>query len=352
MDCLQAQQVISDALDKVPVDDVSVEKAKLHCTGCPECNSFVRAIASTMRAAMPEPDPELPDRVMAAIRADMEAQAIQRAATAARSSASDREGAADQPETRTDNVVRLGDSARRRTLIAWGSAAAVVLIAAGMFANQGVRQILTPTDATLMDSRTGIPAQQESAVMAPSTQNNGVAGTQESGVPSVAPAAAPDNYIEVDGTAYKQAGAVPDVDRAALNAVGSTTSSLASGGAATQHKVLAGTQDPSRVYIALPDGTLTAFDRVTREYRGALYALKTGSIESFGIWPTYPSGVGKPTSDDGKPVFRELGPDTTGATLFEPLAGGATIGIAVGPGSPSSDPAQGNPDWTWWAPVR
>lgn len=352
MDCLEAQRIISEALDKVPLDDVSVESAKLHCTGCPECNAFVRTIAATMRAGLPAPSDDLPDRVMQAVRTDIEAQAIARAAATARAPLP-----AETPAQTTVSLdaarerrgrPNLSDPAVRRSLVAWGSAAAVVLIAAGVFANQGVRQILSPVTTAEMDTRmAGAPADQQ-ALMAPQQQD----GAAESAPTSTAPAATAGDYLSVNGVAYQRAGAVPDVDATTLQVVGTTNSSLDTKAGIVRLDILGG-QDPSRVYLARPDGTMLAFDRVTRDYQGRQYVLQTGPIESFGAWPTLPAGVGKPSSADGSPVFRELGPDpTTGAVLFEPVAGGPALGIAVGPNSPASDPARGNPDWTWWTPIR
>ena len=56
MDCLEAQSVVSQALDKAPVDDAVLETAKRHCTGCADCTAFVRAVAATLRTSLPQPD--------------------------------------------------------------------------------------------------------------------------------------------------------------------------------------------------------------------------------------------------------------------------------------------------------
>lgn len=356
MDCLDAQRVISEALDKVPLNDVDVEKAKLHCTGCPECNAFVRTIASTMRVGLPEPSPDLPDRIMTAVRADAEARAIAeataRARTPERTAAAQATPAAVSPATATapgGTVSRL-DRATRRSLAAWASAAAVVLVAAGMFANAGIRQILVPTTAVTDSQYAGSPEQQR-ALVAPNASTPTDESSVTAGSEAAQPAASAGDYIAVNGSAYVRAGTVPDVDRAALRVVGSTTTALDTQGSPVTMEVL-GAEDPSRAYIERPDGTLLAFDRVIREYQGRQYVLQTGPVTGFGQWPTFPPGVVKPTSADGRPSFRELGADGTGAVLFEPLAGGPSVGLAVAPNAPAADPTRGNPDWTWWVPIR
>lgn len=357
MECLEAQQIISDALDKIAVDDVSVEKAKLHCTTCAECNSFVRGIASTMRAGLPQPPTDLPDRVMDAVRADRESRAV--AAATAAAAAPVRVPA----ETRTidsgplraqdkhGTVVNLSDPSTRRALVAWGSAAAVVLIAAGVFANQGVRQILQRPQSAVSDSRTsGVPFE-ESTMMAPQATPPGAGQTDASTPSSATPEAAAGDYIAVGGAAYIRSGEAPDVDRTGLRASGSTNSSLDTQGAVTARDVLVGT-DPSRVYVERDDRTLVAFDRVVREFQGRQYVLQTGPIEAYGVWPSLPPGVTPPTADDGSPVFRLLTTDPSGTGIYEPVTGGSSVGIAVAPGSSATDPARGNPGWTWWAPAR
>ncbi len=41
MDCLQAQTILSEAIDGA-VDSDALSEARAHCEGCPECATFIR----------------------------------------------------------------------------------------------------------------------------------------------------------------------------------------------------------------------------------------------------------------------------------------------------------------------
>ena len=116
------------------------------------------------------------------------------------------------------------------------------------------------------------------------------------------------------------------------------------------HDVLGG-PDPSVVYVKDAEGTLFAFERATRTFSARQYALSGGSITAYGTWPKLPSGVETPTNPDGSPQYVEAGTDSSGVTVYRPVGGDAATGIAVAPGTAPSDPAAGNPNWTWWVPV-
>lgn len=363
MDCLQAQGIISEALDKAPVESGLLGEAKKHCTTCPECNSFVRSLAAAARAPLPEPDPQLHDRIMSAVRAE--------AATKAAAESDDRpqtpvtEG--DVMELPTGGAATggerlkemLGNPRNRRPLIAWASAAAAVLVVTGALAGQGVRQILVPGGTA--DMQVGIEsasapfAYDDKAADTLSLQSDEYSASPQDG------AQAPNgrtatvlagNYVSYGGAAYLLAGNAPDVDTGRLAKKGTVNTALDSGSAPRPHDVYASETDARRIYLEREPGSLIAFDMVTRTFAGQTYALQTGDIPSYGAWPTLPGSIARPSSDDGEPVFRLVDTETNGARIFEPKAYGAAVGIGVGPDTPVSDPAGGNPDWTWWTPLR
>jgi hypothetical protein len=43
--------------------------------------------------------------------------------------------------------------------------------------------------------------------------------------------------------------------------------------------------------------------------------------------------------------------DDAGVTVFSRIGEVPDRGFAIAPGTPSGDPAAGNPNWTWWLPV-
>jgi hypothetical protein len=157
-------------------------------------------------------------------------------------------------------------------------------------------------------------------------------------------------YVVVSGTVYRSSGPASGVDPGSLKRLGSTSSSLDSSGSATAREVMT-MQDSATVYILDTAGVWQKFDRVTRSYRSSPYALQSGPIGTYGQWPTLPGTVTRPTAADGSPAHSDAGTDDSGVTVFGPN-GVAVAGFLVAPGTSGGDPAAGNPDWTYWAPVR
>ena len=211
----------------------------------------------------------------------------------------------------------------------------------------GVRQILSPArSSTMATSEYGYSGgAAEEFEGAPAATQDSAAGASKS-APEVG--AAP-SYITVGTLVYRLTGEATGVDATTLSTIGATSSSLG----ATQvsaHDVLGG---PDRVR-RLREGRRGHAVRVragTRTFSARQYALSGGSITAYGTWPTLPSGVETPTNPDGSPQYVEAGTDSGGVTVYRPVGGDAATGIAVAPGTAPSDPAAGNPNWTWWVPV-
>lgn len=328
MECREAQQVISERMDGAPVDVAELEQAKQHVRECATCTRFVNAMRTVHDAPLPQPPADLADRVMAAVRA--EAENTETAPTPA-----------PQPEVRAPRD--------RASVVRWLSAAAVVLVVVAVGTAVGVNSLLSGNAVSETSSReaafdTAAPEMGGAAQSAP--KESGAAVTAP--LDQVAPTSAAPAAITVDGIVFVSAGEASAVDAASLKQVGSTTTALDSGGAPTTYAVL-GLQDPGRVYVKTPAG-LVAFDRVTRSIDGALFAQESGTLTAYGEWPSLPADVPQPTTPDGAPTFVPDGTGSLGIPVYR-LASGST-GRAVAPGTPATDPAAGNPGWTWWVPAE
>ena len=64
MDCLKAQEILSEGLDN-DVDAASLAEARSHCDGCAECAKLERALDVLTRAAAPTAPADLVDRLLA-----------------------------------------------------------------------------------------------------------------------------------------------------------------------------------------------------------------------------------------------------------------------------------------------
>jgi hypothetical protein len=345
MDCLRAQQLISDAVDRVPSDAEELAAAKIHCRECADCAAFVRSLLAVERTGLPQPPPGLAERVIARVRAeaasatgstDISPTAIPAVAV----------GQEKEPvRSWQDLVHRARDPRNRRAVATWAAAAAVILVMAGIGAVTGVRTILIPPQAAeLGDTSKGteITSMDSAAPGASSTAAESEEQREEASGQS---APAPD-FITVDATVYQLTGPAASVDVDELSEVGSTRTSLNGDGSDRAYDVL-GSGAEAIVYVEVED-QLLAFQRVQRSFEGRLYVLQSSPIESFGTWPTLPAGFDAPSSDDGSPTFEEAGTDEAGVTVYHKPGTPVESGIAIGPNPPSPDPLAGAPGWTWW----
>jgi hypothetical protein len=112
----------------------------------------------------------------------------------------------------------------------------------------------------------------------------------------------------------------------------------------------AGTGDGS---IVIRDATSwTRYERVLRRFAGRSYQLQTRTpLKMTAQWPDLPAAYPTPSAADGSPTFRFFGHDELGVSIFVPSAGSERNGFAIAADTASDDPAAGNPQWTWWAPL-
>ena len=64
-----------------------------------------------------------------------------------------------------------------------------------------------------------------------------------------------------------------------------------------------------------------------------------------------PPPMQPPANPDGAPQFQPAG-TSMGVTAYVQSGTTADAGIAIGPNTPATDPAAGNPNWTWWTPLK
>lgn len=364
MECLEAQRIISEALDREPIDAALLEDAKDHCRGCDDCSQFVRCLTAVKRAPDPVPPADLADRVMRRVEAERDAITVAAAAAAVRPPS---QTAAPAPAASTGgfeaSIARLLRPENRRGLVIWGSAAAAVLLFAGVAAVAGMRAITQPSGGYTMGPITevspgtaggpSIAAQAPAA--APAAPQSTTSSTTDAAAPGNSAGAASTpapsrGYVLYNQDVYSQVGP-SQLSKDKLVSSGVLSSALGGTGAALQHTVYT-SSDAGRIIVDEGDsGGLVVFAQVTRDFHGKTYVLTSGAIDSFSVWPTMPPPMQAPTGSNGAPDFASAGL-SQGIPAFTRTGSSADAGIAIGPNSPPTDPAAANPNWTWWVPRK
>jgi len=381
MDCTQAQQILSEAVDREPVSPEVFAEVRAHCMECAECARFVQGLALLQRAHPPAVPPSLHARVMAAVEPERAADVthvpsseggvedVLPSAAAVAASVSETSpaevvalaGEASLEETPEamehvpapgpivpDELSAARKRARQRSMLAWAGAAAAVLIVAAFAAVSGLRSIVSPTTTSTRSSFSPSESTSDKNLdtSVPGSTGGATAQSQGGSAESTAaqPAVAPD-FITVNNIVYRSAGTLA-IDRSQLTTAGTTSSALGTGGAP---EVLTVYSTPTSGQVALtPDGATLAFRIVTRLLGGQTYALTSAPIPAFGVWPSLPSGFTVPTTADGAPTFVTAEKDDLGVQVYSRPGIPVTDGFAIAPRTAESDPAQGNPNWTWW----
>ncbi len=242
MECLEAQRIVSERLDRDEVDTALLEKAKEHCRSCDECGAFVRTLATLRMMPLPEPPAELTERIMEAVQTEKAVLAANSAVAFNEAASAPEEPVEAEPVSFDRLAEQLKDRRHRKAIIGWVAAAAVVFVVAGFGAMAGVRQILSParssTMATTEYGYSSGPAEEFGG--APAATQDSAAGASKS-APEVG--AAP-SYITVGALVYRLTGEASGVDETSLSKIGATSNSL--GSHAGEHARRAGWTGPVR----------------------------------------------------------------------------------------------------------
>lgn len=333
MECLKAQQLLSEAIDVVTSDDVLAE-ARAHCAGCEECTRFVRSLERI--ASLPEPAAPA-DLVTRLVAMGAEEATALRAIPA--------ETLADDAAVgdHTTAPVRFLPSWWAPRLSAYAAVAAVLLVAL-VATGIGLGGMLSPKEATVGTAEdTRMQTDGGAALSAAPAPDGTQEATKDVGYGAVAPP-----YVVIDGLVYAPTGP-QTVDAATLVTATPVLTSLEASSDPISLPAYTITAAKGAAVLRLGDGTYLGFSAVTRTFGGRTFVLTSGSLlTAYGQWPMLPTRFQPPTAPDGSPTFSFFGKDDVGALIYVPTGGQPTEGFAIAPGSEPGDPAAGNPNWTWW----
>lgn len=369
MTCLDAQAHLSAFHDGEKVSDTDLAAAREHCAECAECTAFAEGLRYLDLMPVPPAPEGLVDSVLDAIRPMAEERAILRLLDVERAEADSvgteaplpeiepalengvEEVVAAEPEyvpvaaaspVRPGGLVWFNGPVRWATLGAGAALAATALVAFVVIGMNGQQA----------STRSAVTSPQSGAPLASGAGNaalDGATATAPEVAPTPAPATAPD-YVAYKQYVYAPGSLLADAN-SATPTIGTLVTAFASGGAPQEVKVHKSPLTDGSIVVPGPDG-LRLFTPVTRMLSSVKYQLMTGSaIDRFGLWPTLPPRFPVPTNSAGTPSFVTAGADSLGVNIYSATGRPVTEGFAVAPGTSGSDPAAGNPSWTWWAPA-
>lgn len=331
MNCAEIQELLSAAADGGSDDAIRVVEARTHCDTCPRCARFRDVIALSGPATAPSAPPELVDSLVVIAHDE-----------AARLRAEHAEAPVTLPLTT--------EIANRR--VAWLPRVTAYVAAAAVV-------VVSVTVLSLSIGGIGGQKAADETALAPETALSGAAptATPESGAPDEqrttadAAASVAPSYVALDGRVFRLAGPAT-VAPSALTTAGVVASAFDSTGPTGAFTAWYVRTDRTRILIERTSGSLTSFEAVVRPFGAMPYQLVSGgALDAYGIWPSLPSRFAPPTEADGSPTFRYLGTDDLGGSVYVPAGGRIEDGFAVAPGTAPTDPAAGNPNWTWWQPL-
>ncbi len=366
MDCIQTQEVLSQAADRTPVDAGLLREAKQHCASCAECATFVRGLAKLHQMPKPSLAPSVLTGLVASARKEAERievaaahsealepneddESIEAAALQALAALRESEHAS-RPRISFSSLsdMPLG----KQAIIGTALAAAVIFV--GVISVAGMSYLLGPNATeTAMDTSSEVPAAmflgsdgQQSDEMAGSAAPESDERLLDSAQAEVG--TAPD-YVTFDGWVCRPSGASNEVDLAELEAAGTLRSDLG-GDLEGTHPVWT-SSSATTVYVQADNEELLTFELITRRLNGVAFGLRSYEVTRFGQWPGLPATIPAPTRADGTPTFLEQGTDDSGAPIYPKAGMSPTEGYAIAPFTEGVSASEGNPNWTWWEPA-
>jgi len=335
MECLRVQATLSAIHDHEHVTEEHAEAAREHLAECEQCGSFDADLGALAHLPAPAAPADLVDRVMVAV-----------AAIAA-------EQVDDEPEVVAEELPEIPDDTPEPPRFAWfagrarmgiygamaTAAAALVLVAFIVTRGPAVQ---TPNESRTAATGTGAAdltfsgqEKSESAAAVPA--------------PTPAPARAPD-YLTYKSRVYSPGALLAD-SSAATQSIGTVSTAFGGASGATQVPAYRSPITDGSIVVAGPDGA-RIYAPVVRMFNSVKYQMIAGNaLDRFGVWPELPSRFPAPTSTDGSPTFAPAGGDALGVQTYTARGVPQTQGFAVAPGTPATDPAGSNPNWTWWEPL-
>ncbi|MDP2233822.1 MAG: hypothetical protein Q8K89_09315 [Actinomycetota bacterium] len=338
-ECLQAHETISLAYDGEAVTSEDLRNAKTHCAGCPDCAAFVAGLARIRQIPAPQATEASIDRALVSVKRVSDALAAREA-----KDVRDAADAADAPAR--PKVLSFG-----RSLPAWSgwvATAAAVVLAVGVITANGIRYMNAPAESSISQSGMGAESSADySAVPAPS--DDALQGSASASKSYDLNRAGAPEYVVFQGFVYA-VDPKPETLSASATRLGSLPSDLGTG-EVRECDVYAGSS-PGAIIVSGDRTSTYAATAIVRQFNGASFGLASSEITKYGVWPEMPQGIAQPTAEDGSPVFEEGGKDDSRIAIYVLPGVDPSAGFAIAPGTSSSDPAAGNPNWTWWVPLK
>jgi hypothetical protein len=330
------------------VDEIALDEALEHCETCPDCAAFARALA-TLDAI---PAPSAPDRV---VRRALDA--VREEAALATSTPEPSAAVSPEDDHGEPSWWERFFSGPRFAVVA---SAAVVFVAAVFvtvrFMTAGLPDTTSDQFAMENESGTGAAVAERSEQQLDADDDAGAMAPQEAEAETgTAPAEdvvreAPP-FVLIEGLVYRASAEISGKSVEPARVAQTVSAKDSEDGILRTWGVY---EDAAGLLFleSSSSGSYAPLTLVTREFDDVVYALTTDRpIEAYGDWPALPSYITAPVREDGAPVFIVASTDSRGVTVYVRLGRSADEGIAVPPGTPSGDPARGNPGWTWWPPL-
>ncbi len=336
MDCIRTQASVSALHDGEHVTDENAEAARDHLTECEQCRTFEDDLEALQALPVPAAPPELIGRVMVAI-ASLAAERAEEQKTATLSE--------QQPAGPTDVEPSEPRFAWLNGKVRWG--------AYGALATAAVAVVVVVALSGRVPAPQTAGVSETAATGAPDLTFSGKAPAGAAPAvpaPTPAPARAPD-YLLFRDHVYSPGSLLAD-STVATPSIGTVTTAFNRASAPEQISALRSPLTDGSIVVPGPDGA-RLYEPVVRMFTSVRYQLAAGNvIQRFGEWPELPVRFQAPTSPDGSPTFVIAGVDALGVQTYTAKGVPQSQGFAVAPGTPGTDPAASNPNWTWWEPIQ